>query len=117
MAPPDVEPVTGETPGIAGWAHWWYWPIVLAILVAAFLYYPAWRLDHQWRQLRVGDSADRMMELLGRLPKPSYTVQSSTGASDAYVYTKYWKSYEVLVSPATQKVISKQEVNMGRAQY
>jgi hypothetical protein len=109
-APPEVQPANDDTLEIVGWTRWWHWLIVVALFTAAFLYYPVWRFDQRWRQLQVGDSADRMKELLGYLPNPSYSVQTASGGTEAYVYTKYWKSYEVVVSPSTQRVTRKTEL-------
>jgi hypothetical protein len=81
--------------------------VLCILIVAGFLYYPMWRFNKQWQLLQVGDSIDRMEALFGYLPEPSYSVQSNTAATDVYLYRKYWKSYEVTVSPASHTVLSK----------
>jgi hypothetical protein len=102
-------PPPAEDAEIAGWVRWWHWLIVVALFIAALVYYPVWRFEQKWKQLQVGDTVDRMKELLGDPGKASYSVQgtSPTSSGEAYIYTKYWKNYEVLVSPGTQRITAK----------
>jgi hypothetical protein len=103
------DPSPAEDAEIVGWVRWWHWLIVGTVALVAFAYYPLWRFEQKWSHLQIGDSVERMKELLGDIEKPSYSVQgaSSGSNSDAYVYTRYWKSYEVLVSTGSQRVTTK----------
>ena len=94
---------------LSGWLRWWHWLILVALFLSALVWYPYWRLEQCWRQLRVGDSLDRVRELLGDPGAAAYTVQSGGpgGIEEAYVYKRYWRSYEVVVSQATGRVVSK----------
>ena len=107
---PLEETANPEDVDIAGWLRWWHWLILAGLLLMGFLYYPLWLFDHRWDQLQLGDSVDRMKKLLGDPGKPGYTMQGanlSGSSSDAYVYTRYWKTYEVLVSSDTKRVTGK----------
>ena len=107
--PPPEEQTNPDEAAIVGWVRWWHWLIFVALIFTGFLYYPLWRFDQKWKQLKVGDSLERVKQLLGDPGKASYTVQGTgaSGTDDAYVYTRYWKTYEVLISTSTQRVTGK----------
>jgi hypothetical protein len=94
---------------IVGWVRWWHWLIVCVICLAAFLYYPVWSFDQRWNRLKVGDSLDRLKELLDDPGEPSYSVlrPGTYIEDDAFIYTRYWNSYEVIVAGDTNRVLSK----------
>lgn len=94
---------------VTSWMRWWHWLIVAGLFFAAFMYYPLWRFEQKWRQLQIGDSVDRVEELFGELDKPSYSVQGARAAddADAFLYTVYWKSYEVQISRDGRRVTAK----------
>jgi hypothetical protein len=100
---------SSDDAGIVGWVRWWHWLIVVTLCFAAFLYYPLWRFEQKWVQLRVGDPFDRVTELLGDPGKASYSMQGLGGSDnvEAFIYIRYWKTYEVLVSTASRRVTAK----------
>jgi hypothetical protein len=98
-----------EDVGMFDYLRWWHWLILAALFVFGLLYYPMWRFDRQWRRIQVGDSFDRVKDVLGDPGPPSYTVAGAQGDCDAYVYSVYWRTFELLVSPESSQVISKFE--------
>ena len=104
---PEKADPAGET--LAGWLRWWHWLILVALFLAALVWFPCWRFEQRWRQLRIGDSFDQVKQLLGDPGAVVYSVQGQ-GPGDiqeAHVYRMYWRSYEVLVSKNTGRVVGK----------
>lgn len=92
-----------------GWLRWWHWLILVGLFLGAILWFPLWRFERRWTQLRVGDPMDRVSALLGNPGTPAYTVQGPgvNGVQQAYVYRFYWRQYEVFVSQGTHRVVGK----------
>ncbi len=105
---PD-ESTNPDEVAIFSWLRWWHWLVLLALFFAGLMYFPFWRFEQRWRQLQAGDSFDRMKQLLGDPGESTYSVQGvGPGATGkAYVYSRYWKSYEVVVSPDSNRVTAK----------
>jgi hypothetical protein len=108
-SPADPNQVAEDVPTI-GWVRWWHILIVAALLAAGFVYYPMWRFELRWKTLQAGATVDEMQEILGEPPEPSYHVSAPGGSYDAYIYRRYWKSYEVLVDTPTQRVAAKAQM-------
>jgi hypothetical protein len=105
--PPDeTDP---DDVAIVGWLRWWHWLVLVGLFIAGMLYYPLWRFEQNWSRLKVGDSFDRVKQLLGDPGETSYKVQGAgpSGDEEAYVYTRYWRTYEVLVSASSKRVTAK----------
>ena len=94
---------------LAGWLRWWHWLILVALFLGALVWFPCWRFDQRWRQLRIGDSFDRAKQLLGDPGAVVFSVQGRgpEDVHEAYVYRMYWRSYEVMVSKNTGRVVGK----------
>jgi hypothetical protein len=105
---PSQDDQTGEDVGIFDYLRWWHWIILAALFIAGLLYYPMWRFERQWNRIQVGDSFDRVKRAFGDPGPPSYSMASATGECDAYVYSIYWRTFELLVSDSGQ-VVSKFE--------
>ena len=103
------EPSDPAADSLDGWLRWWHWLILVGLCITALLWFPLWRFEHRWRQLHVGDPRDRVCALLGDPGAAAYTVQGAgvTGIQEAYVFRVYWRSYEVLVSQGTGRVVGK----------
>ena len=94
---------------IAAWLRWWHWLILVVLFLGAVAWFPYWRFEQRWKQLRIGDSMDRVKQLLGDPGAAAYSVQGlgPGGTHQAYVYRMYWRSYEVVVLESTGRVVGK----------
>src|SRR5437867_2437844 len=108
------QPILNELPqadetGMSSWLRWWHWLVLVGLFLAGFAYFPLWRFDQRWNRLQVGDSLERVKELLGEPGRASYTVVGlgPGGNYEGYVFRRYWRSYEVIVSSNTHAVLSK----------
>jgi len=101
--------VESEHDTIFGFVRWWHWLVVVGLCLAGFVYYPKWHFEQQWNQIQVGDPLEKVQTLLGHVAKPSYSVQGAgaTPDSQAYIYTRYGRTYEILISSSTQRVSAK----------
>jgi len=104
--PEETDP---DDVAIVGWLRWWHWLVLVSLFFAGLLYYPLWRFEQNWSHLQVGDSFDRVKQLLGDPGEASYKVQGAgaSGDDEAYVYTRYWRTYEVLLSSGSRRVTAK----------
>ena len=108
-APMSDAHLDSDETGIVGWLRWWHWLILIGMLLFGLAYFPLWQFDRRWRQVSVGDSLDDAKVLLGDPGDATYSVQGfgPSGAYEGYVFSRYWRTYELVVSSATQRVISK----------
>jgi hypothetical protein len=106
---PPPEEANPDDVAIVGWLRWWHWLILVGLFFAGLLYYPLWRFEQNWNHLQVGDSFDRVKQLLGDPGKASYSMQGAgpSGNDEAYIYSRYWRTYEVLVSATSRRVTAK----------
>jgi hypothetical protein len=94
---------------IFNFIRWWYWLVVVLLALIGFVYFPFWQFEQRWNRLQIGDTADRLKELLGDAGEPSYTVRGSGPNSnqEVYIYRRYGRTYEVQISSNTRRVTAK----------
>ncbi len=106
---PPVEETNPDDVAIVGWLRWWHWLVLVGLFFAGLLYFPLWRFEQNWNHLQVGDSFERVKQLLGDPGTASYSMQGAglSGNDEAYIYSRYWRTYEVLVSASSKRVTAK----------
>ncbi|GEM_PF-5799541 len=98
-----------EDVGIFDYLRWWHWLILAALFIVGLLYYPMWRFERRWDRIQVGDSFDRVKHVLGDPGPASYSMSGAQGECEAFVYSVYWRTFEILVSTDSGQVVSKIE--------
>ena len=93
---------------IFSWLRSWHWFVLACALLVALAWFPLWIFEHRWQQVQVGDTFEQVTKRLGDPGEPAYKVGGAKlGDYEAYVYRRYWRVYEVHVSPHTNRVVGK----------
>ena len=105
LPPAADEPSELDDAGIFDWLRWWHWLILVGLLFSGLFYFPLWRFEQKWKTLKVGDTLDHVQQVLGEAQQ-NYTVYGAgpSGMYVSYTYSRYWRTYEVQVDPATERV-------------